>query len=362
MSEDVNVNVQESVEEEIAMDTMPEASAHREASQRNQRYQGYDVETTRKKRKKKKKPWFFKTMFLSILISLVVIVGVCAVLMIDKKKTQDYLTSINEANTIENILAGHDNVRIDRSFSHLAEQEDYSDTRYLRFDKDEDLDSYYKLAGTTEDYKEVINARQLYRNNDSYSTYFGLPGDLYEKFCLTSVENDIFRTDGTEKIVAQNETDSVISITANIDVKAGDVYNTKFGFDEGTVVQRIMMIDKDSLVITSVSDTVDEEEFESYNLNYDVEWKKPKFFKTLSRKSNTRKCFVYYDFGGEHEEKYTFTVPYDVYFRLPESEDYMVYMNQDCTREFTNFQFEIQNPTGSMTLYMQNKTTGAEEN
>lgn len=323
-----------------------------EGAKKGKRYQGYDLEKTQKSRSGRKKPWFWKVLGISLCLTALIIVIGCAYVFRSNKKMTDYISKINDANTMEKLLEGHDNITITCDYSNLAEGEDYKTTRFVQMTEDGDYYSYFKKEGSEEDYKEVISDKTLYRYDEKFVQNFGLIGSDYEDVCVADIEGNVFQAAGTEKINDQKESGNFIKIDATYEVKDGDMYTSLFGFDVGTQIDKSITMDKDTLIVTAETESCNGEEFYSYTVGFDGEEKIPQFFKDLKKTKETRKCYVYYDYDGENEKKYTFDVLTDVYFNLLDHDGYKVYTDKEGIKEFTDYQMQVQNPEGSTTLYM----------
>lgn len=329
-------------------ETVPE-----KAGKKGKRYQGYDIDKTTKKRKSRKKPWFWKVLGISLLLTVLILASACGWLLHSNKKMTDHLSEINDANTMEALLKGHKNVTITCSYSHLTEEEDHTTTRLVKKTKSGEYYSYFKKEGTSEgDYKEVIRNRKLYRYDEKYVRFYGLIRDDYERVCLEDIEGSVFQTSGEERIESENESDGLISIKAVCDVQEGDDYTSVYGFSAGEKIYKSITIDKESGIVLSETESCNDEEFYSYRVEFDGETKVPKFYQRLQKEENTRECTIFDDFGGDGEEEYTFDVPYDAYFVMLDHEDCTVYVDEDCERELTDYQIEIQNPEGEVKLYV----------
>ncbi len=316
------------------------------------RYQGYDLEKTKKSRSGRKKPWFWKMLGISLcLTGLIILIG-CGYIFRSNKKRTDYISQINGANTMEKLLADHENVLITRDYSHLVEGEDYKTTRFVKMAKDGDYYSYLKKEGSEDDYKEVIKNRTVYRYDEKFVQNYALIGSDYEDICLPEIEGNVFQASGDEKIKNQKESGNFIKIDATYEVQDGDLYTSLFGFDVGTQIDKSITLDRDSLLVTTETESCDGEEFFSYTVEFDGDEKVPQFYKDLKKITETRKCYVYYDYDGDNEKKYTFEVPKGVYFNLFEHDGYKVYQDKEGIKEFTDYQMQVQNPEGSLTLYI----------
>ncbi len=316
------------------------------------RYQGYDVKKTVSKQKSRKKPWFWKVLGISLLITLVIILITCAVALRRKKSQTDYLSKINGSNSLELLLEDHSNVTITQSYTGLKDENDYKETRFLRETIDgESIFSYLKTEGLDVDYKEVLTGERLFRYDGSFTYFYGFVNDDYDTF-FADVTADILQLDGSETVVEQTESTDRIKVTLTYNVQAGDKYTELYGFETGTEVQKVLVIDKDTLIVLSDIETVDGEDCYSYAVTFDGENKVPKFYREAKAKETNREITVYYDYQGDNEEKYSYTIPVDTYFTLLDHEGYTVYMDEDCLTEFTNSQMQIQNPYSDLTLYM----------
>lgn len=326
----------------------PEAQSHK----KGKRYQGYDVNDTRKKRAGRKKPWFWKILGISLLLSLIIVVVACVFLVKTNKKQSAHLSEINEANTMDALLEGHKNVTIICSYSHLAEGNDYTTTRQVTRTKDGEYYSYLKVEGTYGDYKEVIRNKKLYRYDERFARYYGMIDGDYEDVCVAEIEGSVFQTSDKDKIETEKESSGLINIKAYYTVQDGDEYSTKYGFAAGSRIEKTITMDKESMIVTSETESCDEEEFYSYLVEYDGETKIPNFYRTIQKETETRECTVYYDFEGDNSKVYHYDVPYDVYFVMLDHKGTRVYMDSAATQEFTDYQVEIQNPEGPLTLYV----------
>lgn len=335
---------------ENTLDKETSVTPGEESHKKGKRYQGYDVNDTRKKRTGRKKPWFWKVLGISLLLSLVIVLIACAVLVRTNKKQTAHLLEINEANTMDALLEGHKNVTITCSYSHLADADDYTTTRLVTRTKDGEYYSYLKVEGTDEDYKEVIRNKKLYRYDERFVRYYGLVDSDYEDVCVAGIEGSVLQTNDKDKIENEKESSGLINIKAYYTVQDGDEYSAKYGFAAGSKIEKTITMDKETMIITAETESCDEEEFFSYLVEYDGETKIPNFYRTLQKE--TRECTIYYDFEGENSKTYHYDVPYDVYFVMLDHEGTKVYMDSAATQEFTNYQVEIQNPEGPVTLYV----------
>ncbi len=316
------------------------------------RYQGYDVKKTVSKQRRRKQPWFWKILGLSLVITMVIILITCAVALRRKKSQTNYLSKINGSNTLELLLEDHSNVTIAQSYTGLKDENDYKETRFLRQTIDgSSIFSYLKTEGLDVDYKEVLTGDRLFRYDGSFTYFYGLVGDDYEKVSA-DVTDDVLQLEGSENVQEQSESSDRIKVTLTYDVQAGDKYTSLYGFETGTKVQKVLVIDKESLIVLSDIETVNGKDCYSYAVTFDGENKVPKFYRDVKAKVTNRECTVYYDYQGDKEEKSTFTIPVDTYFTLLDHEGYKVYMDKDCVTEFTTSQMQIQNPYNDLTLYM----------
>ena len=317
----------------------------------NKHYQGYDVNRAVAQNRYRKKPWFWKVLGISLILTVLILAIVVAVAFHTKKQQTDYLSKINDANTLDLLLEDQSNITITKSYSNLKDQDDYTLTRFLKESEKGTLYSYLKTEGLEEDYKEVLTGENLYRFDGSFTYYYGFVADDFENY-VADIQAEVLQLEGSETVQEQTESTDIMKVTLNYSVQAGDQYSKLYGIETGTTIQKVLTIDKESLLVTSDVETVGEEEIYSYSVTFNGENKNPKFYRALMEKQTMRNCKVYYDFGGESEEEYTYTIPVDTYFTLLEHADYVTYMDQNCTTEFTTSQMQFQNPYTDLTLYM----------
>lgn len=323
-----------------------------EKGKKGKRYQGYDLEKAVGKRSGRRRPWFWKILGISLLLTAVLILIVCGYIFRSKKKMTDYISRINKANTMENLLADHKNVLITTTYSHLEDGDGYTETRFVKKMKDGEYYSYNKTEGKEEDYKEVIRDKKLYRYDEKFVHFYGLIGDDYETVCLKGIEDAVFKAMDGEKIKNQKESGKFIKIDAEYEVKEGDAYTSVYGYKPGDVIEQSLTLDKESQIVLTAVETCEGEEIYSYTVEFDGQEKVPIFYQELKKQKEERKCTVYFDAEGDKEKKYTFSLPYDVYFTLLDHEGYKVYMDEDGEKEFTKYQMEVQNPESDLTLYV----------
>ena len=319
---------------------------------KRKRYQGYDVEKITGKAYRKNRPWFWKVLTFSFLVSLIIISAIAAYLVMGDKKQTDYLTGMNEANTMTSLLEGHKNVTITENYSHLSDEKDYTLTRLVTKSKSGNYYSYLKKEQGDDVFKEVINDKKLYRYDESYPRYVALVADNYEKICVPEIEGCVYQNDGNETIEDQKDKGDMVTIKASSIVKERDRYNVIYGFDPGSTIEKTIVMDRESGIVTSETEQCGDEEFYSYTVEYDGETKIPKFFEKIRDKKETRKCTVYMDYGSKKSKLYTYDVPRDVYFTVMDQDGYKCYSDRDCTREFSELQIQMQNPETSISLYM----------
>lgn len=343
---------QERIEEQAEVNTDNADASSEVKLVKKKRYQGYDVEKITGKTHKANKPWFWKVLGISLFLSLAIIVGACTYFVIGDRKKTDYLAGMNDANTMTALLEGHKNVTITENFSHLADEKDYKLTRLVTKTKSGDYYSYLKKEQGDETTKEVIRERKLYRYDESFPRFVALIGDNYEKICVPEIEGAVFQNNGNESIEDEKDKGNLINIKAACTVQEGDSYNIKYGFEPGSKIEKTIVMDKETGIVTSECEKCNDEEFYSYMVEYDGETKIPKFFMSIRDKKESRKCMVYMDYGSENSKQYTYDVPNDVYFTVMDQEGYKCYTDPECTKEFSEYQIQIENPEGSVQLYM----------
>jgi len=319
---------------------------------KKKRYQGYDVEKITNRRHKANRPWFWKVLGVSLILSLMIVTAACVYFIIGDRQKTDYLTGINEANTMDALLEGHKNVTITQSFSHLADEKDYTSTRLVTRTKSGEYYSYLKKEQDEELNKEVVRDKKMYRYDESFPRFVALVGDNYEKICVPEIEGCVYQNDGSESIDDEKEKGDFINIKASCTVQEGDKYNVKYGFEPGSKIEKNIIMDRETSIVTSETEKCNDEEFYSYLVEYDGETKVPKFFVKIRKKEKTRECMIYMDYGSEDSKLYTYDVPNDVYFTVMDQEGYKCYTDAECTREFSEYQVQVQNPEGSVTLYL----------
>lgn len=319
---------------------------------KKKRYQGYDVENITSRRYKKSKPWFWKVLFISLILTAIIVVAACTYFINGDRKKTDYLAGMNEANNMQALLEGHKNVSITESFSHLVDDKDYTLTRIVTKTKSGEYYSYLKKIQDEDTNKEVIRNKVMYRYDESFPRYVALVGDNYEKICVPEIEGCVFQNDGNETIEDEKDKGELVNIKASVVVQEGDEYNTIYGFDPGTKIDKTIVMDKESGIVTSETEKSGDEEFYSYLVEHDGETKVPYFYKKIKEKTDTRECTVYVDDGTGEWKEYNFDVPTDVYFTVLEQEGYRCYTDEDCTKEFSEYQISVQNPESSVTLYL----------
>lgn len=144
----------------------------RRPEEKGKRYQGYDVKKAAASNANRKKPWFWKVLGISLVLTAIILSVTCVIALRTKKQQTDYLYSINDSNTVDLLLEDHKNVTITQSFSKLKDEEldSYKTIRFLKKRGDKNnLYSYLKTEGLTEDYKEVLDNEKLYRFDGSYA-------------------------------------------------------------------------------------------------------------------------------------------------------------------------------------------------
>lgn len=320
------------------------------------RYKGYELESNSKHRRDQNKPWFWKVLGISLLLTVLIIAAVIFGLLHRTHKNAKHMEEINAANTIDALLKNHENVTITTSYSHLAEGSDYTTTRQIRKDKKDNYFSYFKKEGSDDDYKEVISNKELYRNNGKYTQYFGLVGDDYEQECVKSIENAVFQGDTKDSVQNEKERDNTITLQLTTTVQSGDDYDTVYGFASGDKIEKTIIIDKKTQLITSVEEKCGDEVFYGYNVEFDGEKKIPQFYKDLKKEKEKRTCTVHSEYNGEDNQKYTYKIPINLYFNVLEHDGYKVYEDKNGKKEFTHYQMEVQNPDTALSLYIKAST------
>lgn len=336
-----------------AGETVEAKSQDRESKPvKKKRYQGYDVEKISSRTHKANRPWFWKVLGISLLLSIIIISAACTYLIIGDRKKTDYLTGMNEDNTMTALLEGHKNVTITESYSHLTDEKDYILTRLVSKTKSGDYYSYLKKEQGEDVIKEVIRKRKIYRYDETYPRFVALLGDNYEKICVPEIEGCVYQNNGRESIEDEKDKGTLINIKAVCNVQDGDEYSTLYGFDAGSKIEKNIVMDKDTGIVTSETEKCGEVEFYSYSVEYDGETKIPRFYESIEDTKDSRECMVYMDYGTEASKVYTYDVPYDVYFTVMDQEGYKCYTDEECTKEFSEYQIQIENPEGPVILYL----------
>ena len=325
---------------------------------KGKRYQGYDLDKTIIKRSRR--PWFWKVLGISLLVTALLLLIVCGAVFTTNQKRSSYISEINEANTMENLLNGHENVQITVNYSHLTNEEDYKTLRFVKKTNSGDYYSYYRTDGMEEDYREVIRNKQVYRYDGRYVYYYGLLDNDYEDVCLAQIEGDVYQVGEDMRITDEQESGDFLKVEATYDVTEGDEYTTKYGFKVGDQITQTLTLDKESMIVLTAVESCNGEEFHSYTAEFDGKDKNPEFYQDIRDAEPGRECTVYYDYDGDNEETYNFEIPGGVYFNVLPHEGYTVYSDEDCESEFTEYQMQVQNPETDLTLYVKQSDGGAE--
>ena len=155
-----------------------------------------------------------------------------------------------------------------------------------------------------------------------------------------------------DQIQNEKERDSTITLQLTTKVQSGDDYDTEYGFSAGDTIEKTIIIDKKTQLITSVEEKCGDEVFYGYTVEFDGEEKIPQFYKDLKKEKEKGVCTVYSDYDGEKNQEYTFNLPIDLYFTVLDHDGYKVYEDEDGTKEFTHYQMEVQNPDSDLSLYI----------
>lgn len=313
------------------------------------RYTGYDIGSDSIP---VSKPWFWKILLISLLITAVIITTVCFVLFHRKTEETKSLQEINDANTLKNLMKGHENIKITKSYSHLVDAKDFTTTRQVSLGEGGDYYSYYKVEGSAADFKEVIDHGEYYRNENDFSYYYGLIGDDYQKLCVEPIENEVFQLNTDDTLGDQNSSGKLMTIKLTYTVQSGDDYNTNYGFEAGTEIQKKVTCEKDTKLITSIAESVEDEVFFSYLVEYDTKLKVPNFYQRIRNAKTTRTCTVVSSYNGENEKNYSYTFASGTYFSMFEHEGYAMYQDKEGNVEYTISNVQLQNPNGDLTLYV----------
>ncbi len=321
------------------------------SSNTRRRYKGYDVQEVAKKHPQKEGNWFWKTLVISVVISIFILIAIVVAFYLYSKKQTDYISRINESNSLETLLDGETNLQVTQTYSNTADGNDYTAIRQVRLDDDGEYFSYYKTEGLVTDIKEVIADNEVYQSDGSYTYYYAMVGDDYDDK-LQEISDDIFSVYDDEKIEEQTESSDTVTIVTNYSVQSGDKYTQIFGCSAGDTIKREIIMDKETSKVTAVKETYNDELIYTYSLEQSVENKTPKFYQAVQKAKTTRKCSVYYDYGGDGETSYSYDVPEDVYFTLLDHDGYTVYMDTDEQKEFGEYEMQTQSLTNVLTLYM----------
>ena len=324
--------------------------AKQDKSSKKGKYRGYDIE--RQAGNEMDRPWFWKVLLISLLLTAVIVSGVCFTLMHRKHEETRSLEEINKANTLKDLMKDHDNVKIIRSYEHLAEGENYTATRQISIGEGGDYYCYYKVEGTTADYKEVVDHGEFYRNEGDFSYYYGLIGDDYEKKCLAPMEEDVFQLNTEDTLGDQNSSGSLMTIRLTYNVQGGDEYNTRYGFEAGTEITKKITCESDSRLITSVSESVEDEVFFSYLVEFDSELKIPRFYQKIKKLKTMRTCTVVSSYQSDKEQTYDYTFGIGTYFTVFDHDGYGIYQDKEGNIEYSKSNLQFQNPITDLTLYV----------
>ena len=317
---------------------------------KGKRYQGYDLEQTLQKRPQR--PWFWKILGISLLLTAVIILAVWGFFFHSNQKKTSYISEINNSNTMEALLDGHDNVLITVNYSHFTNEDNYKTTRFVKKSNDGEYYSYYKTDGMEEDYRELIRDKQLYRYDGNFVYYYGLLGDDYENVCVSQIEGEVFQASDAVKIANEQESGDFLKIETTYEVSEGDAYASRYGFNAGDEIKQTLTVDKASMIVLTAVESCNGEEFYSYTVEFDGENKNPEFYQNIKDEAADRECKVYFDYEGNDEKTYTFDFPQGVYFNVLSHDGYTVYSDEDCENEFTEYQMQVQNPDTDLTLYV----------
>ena len=324
--------------------------AKEEKASKRGKYRGYDIDGHTAS--DRDRPWFWKILIISLLLTAVIVAGACFTLLHRKNEETRSLAEINKENTLKNLMKAHDNIKIIRSYAHLADGQDYTATRQVSIGEGGDYYCYNKIEGTAADYKEVIDHGEYYRNEGDFSYYYGLIGDDYEKKCVAPIEEDVFQLNTDDTLSDQNTSGDLMTLKLTYNVQGGDEYNTKYGFEAGTEIVKKVTCEAESKLITSLSESVDDEVFFSYLIEFDSELKIPRFYQKIKKLKTMRTCSVVSSYGSDKEQTYDYTFGIGTYFTVFDHDGYGIYQDKEGNVEYTQSNLQFQNPNTDLTLYV----------
>ena len=318
----------------------------------NRKYQGYQVAGRKSGYRYYRKPWFWKVLGISLLITTLIIAGFCFQILHQDKENLRAIEEINRSNNLEDMLEGHENMTITRSYSHLLDGENYTRTRQVRMGKKDQYFSYLKQEDSADDFKEVIDKGKLYRYKDDFSYFYGLISDDYATVCEAEIKEDIYQGDINDKVESSKVREKSTTMKLSHEIKEGEDYISLYGFDVGQTVEKVLVMDNKTQFVTSVEERVGDEVFFTYSVEFDGENKMPRFYQEIKRKTEKRTVKVYSDYNGENGKEYKFKVPYDVYFTMLDHAGYKQYSDEEGKVPYGDFQLQTQNPESDLILYV----------
>ena len=94
-----------------------------------------------------------------------------------------------------------------------------------------------------------------------------------------------------DQIQNEKERDSTITLQLTTKVQSGDDYDTKYGFSAGDTIEKTIIIDKKTQLITSVEEKCGDEVFYGYTVEFDGEEKIPQFYKDLKKEKRKESMY-----------------------------------------------------------------------
>ena len=106
--------------------------------EKGKRYQGYDVNKVMAQNSRHKGPWFWKVLGISLLITALIIGVAAGIAMRRRKQQTNYLSKINESNTVDALLDGHSNITVSQTYKGLKDMDipiRHGEGRFITKDK-----------------------------------------------------------------------------------------------------------------------------------------------------------------------------------------------------------------------------------
>lgn len=180
--------------------------------------------------------------------------------------------------------------------------------------------------------EESIRPNEIFRTDSDGSIQFQVAyqPELESDIIPYIINNNAYYYEPTEEMISCIQKGRTYYITSRLDMAQDEYYGNNWGYTEG-IAEATYLVDTETLAIQSISLAYDGKTMMETTVEYNCTDAASPMMDKVNAAEAFKNITIYYDYGGDEETAYLYTVPSNTAFFYSQPEGFTMYLDPEGT-------------------------------